>query len=48
MSTPFGILPPSFWNFGRVLEEVDDLAHFLLRLVDARNVRERDVDLIFA
>ena len=48
MSTPFGILPPSFWNLRRVLEEVDDLAHFLLGFFDARDIRERDVDLVFA
>ncbi len=35
-------------ELGRVLEEVDDLAHFLLGLVDARDVREGDVDLVLA
>ena len=33
-------------ELGRVLEEVDDLAHFLLGFVDTRDVREGDVDLV--
>ena len=35
-------------ELGRVLEEVDDLAHFLLRLVHACDVGKRDVHLVFA
>ena len=35
-------------ELGRVLEEVDDLADFFLRLVDAGDVGEGDVDLVLA
>jgi hypothetical protein len=38
--TPRGILPPELLELGRILEEVDDLAHFLLGLVDAGYVGE--------
>src|SRR5688572_21722441 len=34
-------------ELGRVLEEVDDFAHFLLRLVDAGHVGKRHIDLVF-
>ena len=50
-STPFGMRPPSRPYCSRVLEEVDDLAQLVLRLVDPRDVVERhagiglDVDL---
>ncbi len=33
-------------ELGRVLEEVDDLRHLLLRLVDARDVGKGDADLV--
>ena len=46
ISTPRGILPPSRWNFAGVLEEVDDLADFFLRLVDAGDVGEGHRDLV--
>ena len=43
-----GNLAAELLELARVLEEVDDLADFLLGLIDARDVRERDVDLVFA
>ena len=48
MSTPVGILPPSFWVLAGIFPEVDDFDHFLLRLFDARHVREGNIDLILA
>ena len=48
ISTPFGILPPSFWNLAGSFRKSTISRDFLLRLVDARDVRERDVDLVFA
>ena len=39
-STPFGILPPSRWNFLGVAQVLDDLLKFLLGLVDAGDVVE--------
>ena len=41
ISTPRGILPPSFWNLPGSLQEVDDLADFLLGLVARRRRRRR-------
>ena len=37
-----GMRPPSFWNLLRVAQEIDQLGHFLLRLVAAGDVGEGD------
>jgi len=39
----FGNLSTELLELARVLEEVDDLGDFLLGLIDARDIRERDV-----
>jgi hypothetical protein len=41
-----GNLAAELLELARVLQEVDDLGHFLLGLIDARDVGERHVDLI--
>ena len=38
--------PPSFWNFGRVLQEVDDFLDFFLGLVAAGDVGEGDLVVV--
>jgi len=39
-STPLGILPPSRWNFLRILQVFDDFFEFLLGLVDPGDILE--------
>jgi hypothetical protein len=39
-------LPPSFWNLGGILQELDDLAQLFLGLVHAGHVLERDLVLL--
>lgn len=48
ISTPRGILPPNFWNLGRIAQEFDQLADFLFRLVHARDVGEGDLHFVLA
>src|SRR5579864_1841693 len=43
-----GNLAAELLEFARVLEEVDDLADLLLRLIDTGDVGERDAHLVFA
>ena len=43
-----GDLAAELLEFARILEEVDDLRDFLLGLIDAGDVGERDVHLIFS
>ena len=42
ISTPRGMRPPSFWNLDGIAQELDQLGHFLLRLVAAGDVGEGD------
>ena len=44
---PRGIRPPSFWNLPGIAQEIDEFLHVFFGLVDAGNVRERRLDLIF-
>jgi len=39
---PLGMRPPSFWKPLGVLEELDQLLDFVLRLLDAGDIFERD------
>ena len=48
ISTPLGILPPSFWNLPGSFRKSTISADFLLGLIDAGDVGEGDVDLVLA